>query len=207
MSTFSSDWMSANLPDWYRVRDMLRPRSYLEVGSFEGRSACEIINTFDSVEEVTCIDAWEPYGELGHVVDMKGVEQRFHDNVQEAVRFRAAKGMPMNVERLKGRSFDALTHLITVRNKAEHFDLVYIDGSHKPEDALMDMMLTIRLVKVGGVMIVDDYLWDVDREGNDLLDTPRIAIDAFGLVMRRYVMDIPRMSLYQRFFQKTKRVS
>lgn len=37
------------------------------------------------------------------------------------------------------------------------FDIIYIDGSHFGPDVLEDAILSARLLKVGGVMIFDDY--------------------------------------------------
>ncbi|MCZ0900070.1 tetratricopeptide repeat protein, partial [Microcoleus sp. HI-ES] len=39
----------------------------------------------------------------------------------------------------------------------EYYDVAYIDGCHKPTSALQDAILSWRLVKVGGLMIFDDY--------------------------------------------------
>ncbi len=202
---FTSDWMSENRADWQQIFDSLKPKSYLEVGSFEGRSACFVIATMKTVEEVVCIDTWQNYAELPDI-DMEAAENKFNRNVAEATRFCESEGGGVHVQKYKGRSSSTLAGLCWDAKREGTFDVVYIDGSHKPEDVMLDMMLGIRLVRVGGVMIVDDYLWALDKHGDDLLDTPRIAIDAFGLVMRRYVADVPRLSLYQRFYQKTRRV-
>jgi predicted O-methyltransferase YrrM len=56
------------------------------------------------------------------------------------------------------------------------FDFVYIDGSHKAADVLEDAILSLRLLKPGGIMIFDDYLWAAFE---DPLDNPRPGIDAF----------------------------
>lgn len=54
----------------------------------------------------------------------------------------------------KGYSRDELDKL-----EKESYDIVYIDGSHMAEDVYYDLMHTFPLVKPGGIVICDDYLW------------------------------------------------
>jgi predicted O-methyltransferase YrrM len=39
------------------------------------------------------------------------------------------------------------------------FDLIYVDGSHQASDVLTDSIITFQLLRVGGVMTFDDYVW------------------------------------------------
>lgn len=41
----------------------------------------------------------------------------------------------------------------------DFFDMIYIDGNHEPDYVLEDAVLSFRKLKVGGVMIFDDYGW------------------------------------------------
>ena len=54
------------------------------------------------------------------------------------------------------------------------FDIIYIDGSHAADDVLEDAILSARLLKPGGLLIIDDYLWDTD-----LLDRPLLGLNTF----------------------------
>jgi hypothetical protein len=55
-------------------------------------------------------------------------------------------------------------------------DLVYVDGSHAAPDVLADAVLSWPLLKTGGIMIFDDYLWGQDPRPEHC---PRLAIDGF----------------------------
>lgn len=55
-------------------------------------------------------------------------------------------------------------------------DLIYVDGSHIAKHVLEDGVIGWKLLKVGGIMIFDDYWWGVTG-GVD--DQPRTGIDAF----------------------------
>jgi predicted O-methyltransferase YrrM len=39
------------------------------------------------------------------------------------------------------------------------FDEIYVDGSHVADDVLTDGIIAWRLLKQGGVLIFDDFLW------------------------------------------------
>jgi len=43
------------------------------------------------------------------------------------------------------------------------FDFIYIDGDHTAEGVLQDAVLAWRLLKAGGIMAFDDYLWEDPR--------------------------------------------
>ena len=47
----------------------------------------------------------------------------------------------------------------TLREIDAEFDFIYIDSDHSPTAVLADAVLAWPLLKVGGVMIFDDYLW------------------------------------------------
>ncbi len=40
---FTEDWFTQNLAAWNQVIPQLEPRKILEIGSYEGRSACYFI--------------------------------------------------------------------------------------------------------------------------------------------------------------------
>ena len=69
----------------------------------------------------------------------------------------------------------------TLADEHARFDLVYVDGSHRGLDVLVDAALSWPLLEVGGVVVFDDYRWTL--LGDDPLLRPGPAIDAFvGLV-------------------------
>eukprot|EP00198_Chlamydomonas_reinhardtii_P007168 XP_001696504.1 predicted protein [Chlamydomonas reinhardtii] len=57
------------------------------------------------------------------------------------------------------------------------FDLVYIDGSHMRADVISDAVMSWPLLKVGGLLVFDDYAWP-DYADNPACH-PRQAVDAF----------------------------
>jgi predicted O-methyltransferase YrrM len=55
-------------------------------------------------------------------------------------------------------------------------DFGYVDASHDSMNVLRDSVLMFDLIKIGGIMIFDDYTWNVMP---DPVDCPALAIDGF----------------------------
>lgn len=53
---------------------------------------------------------------------------------------------------------------------------IYVDADHSAMGTLRDSVLGFDMLEVGGVMIWDDYRWEVMR---DEIDRPKLAIDSF----------------------------
>ena len=63
-------------------------------------------------------------------------------------------------------------------------------------------MNAFHLLRVGGLLILDDYLWmDDATKGKDILNLPKIAIDLFMNIFHRKLM-IYRAPLYQLYARK-----
>lgn len=198
--SFTEDWFSRHIPAWSKLLESLKPSTVLEIGSYEGRSACFLIEacTNDDGLSFYCVDTWE--GGIEHDgAAMAAVERRFDHNI-EVARSKARK--PVHVQKLKARSSLALAELISSPN-APRFDLVHIDGSHQAIDVLADAVMSFQLLRTGGLMIFDDYLWNMEFCGDkELLNTPKLAIDSFCNVFHKHIKIIRGLPLYQLYLQK-----
>lgn len=199
---FSEDWFSYLIPRWQALCVTLgwrpeEPRKILEIGSFEGRSTIWIIeNLMQSPRsELYCCDPFTPDPPEDRSIDFDAVERRFMRNVE-------ITGKADQVRVLKEPSYLALSRLIDGHRSS--FDFAYVDGSHRANDVLSDLVLSYHLLKDGGLLICDDYLWTLEpARAHDVLETPKIAIDAFSTIFRRSLVPIDGMPLYQVAFQKT----
>jgi len=72
----------------------------------------------------------------------------------------------------KQYSHDFLCENVTKYQR--YFDLIIIDGSHKPTDVIVDATLSYKMLALGGFMVFDDYEY-ID----DLNRSPKLAIDSF----------------------------
>ncbi len=138
--TFSNRWFLNNLKVWDRVLEPLEGKPnlrYLEVGVFEGQS---FLWMFENVlthpgSRATAVD----------VFFFEGLEDRFRENLERA-------GVADRVTVIKAFSNEALRPL-----EPNSFDVIYIDGSHTAANVLRDGVLAWDLLKVGGILIFDDY--------------------------------------------------
>jgi predicted O-methyltransferase YrrM len=140
---YSENWFDHNIPHWQQWLGGFRDRAgvrALEIGSFEGRSTlwlCQNILTGANAR-IDCVDLFAPdpvYGDY---------HARFRHNTA---------AFADRITEHAGYSFDSL------RRIEGEFDFIYIDGWHSAFGALADGVMTWPLLKVGGVMIFDDYLW------------------------------------------------
>lgn len=171
---YTKDWFNWAPEVWNQLTPMLSGaaghRQFLEIGSFEGRSAIWIAeNMMQDDDILRCIDTWEGGEEHGEE-NMSEVEERFRANLIVA----AEKLPDRRIIQQKGTSVRELARWLTTDN--QHFDFIYIDGSHVAKDVLTDACMSWPLLKKGGLMVFDDYMWGPAR---DILHRPKPAIDAF----------------------------
>jgi predicted O-methyltransferase YrrM len=128
--------------------DRSKPITWLEIGSFEGRSALWTIENMllhpDS--RIVCVDPWIPWANFaGHA--LFNFEEHFDHNLG---------GRPQ-VDKRKGTSKEILPTLPSCS-----FDGCYIDGPHDKDNVLSDAKLTLPLLKPGSILVFDDYGRDGD---------------------------------------------
>ena len=179
---FTTDWFIQNLPIWerYLIHLANQPEiNVIEIGSWEGMSACWLLNNILTHESsrITCIDTFE--GSVEHKLEyddsyLKSVEERFDLNISQT-------NASEKVIKIIGKSQDVMRSL-----PFNHYDILYIDGSHLASDVLTDAVLGWGLVKVGGIIIFDDYDFEFDDSLNAGQDT-KIGIDAFLKVFHKKV--------------------
>lgn len=197
---FTVDWFAFNISLWDKILPAYKPRRILEIGSYEGRSACYLIESCAARNpiEIHCIDTWQ--GGIEHDrTTMNAVEERFDRNV--AIACARAKN-PVEFVKHKELSHIALNALCG-STKRGTFDVIYIDGSHQGPDVLTDAVMSFQLLRVGGVMIFDDYIWSADETGKqDILNMPKLAVDAFMNVFQRKMYVLRGAPIYQLFAVK-----
>jgi len=160
---FSEIWFMRHIPVWQRVMEPYKGRpgvSYLEIGVYEGGAVVWMLEHIltDPGARVTGIDIFEgPYKDV------------YFRNIERS-------GSADKVTTLTGYSQVVLRGL-----PLESFDIIYVDGSHVTADALEDAVLSWRLLKVGGLLIFDDYQFAGPATYNkdEPFGFPKPAIDAF----------------------------
>jgi predicted O-methyltransferase YrrM len=200
---FTNDWFDHGARGaWDQLVPKINPSKILEVGSYEGASACYLIDTMaaDHDVEIHCVDTWLGSQERQHdPKEMPHVERRFLANTQLAIG-KAKHKVDLHVH--KGTSAAELPRLLASGMQG-YFDFVYIDGSHQAPDVLLDAVLGFEMLRKGGLLVFDDYLWQEQMPwGADPIRSPKIAIDAFTTIYCRKgkVINAPLGQLYVQKF-------
>ncbi len=197
---FNTNWFEINaVKVWNDLIPTLDISKVLEVGSFEGAATTYLIQKCGNKNdlEMHCVDTWDG-GEEHDYVDMKLVEGLFDSNIEYA---KTMVSKNVNLIKYKDTSSNILPKLIA-EGHAGTFDFIYIDGSHQAPDVLLDAVLGFKLLKVGGVMVFDDYTWRNDKT-NDITHIPKPAIDAFTSLYWHKLLPL-RAVISQIYIKKTK---
>ena len=169
------DWSTIHRKHWDTIIDInidvTSPMLIIEVGCFEGRSTLWFADKFltNPSSRMYCIDTWMGGEEVERVklnFDMHQVKSNFVQNISSHPRFnQTITKQATSVQGLIDLSAAYLNQI----------DFIYLDGSHTQKDTLIDLVLALNLIKVGGMIIVDDYMNGMST-GNKLL-RPKDAVD------------------------------
>ena len=169
---FSNDWFTSQIPYWDLMFEKLGFQnkssiSALEIGSWEGLSSLFFLQTLKK-SKLICVDTWEGADEHRSLEKttkeiLSNIEINFDKNLTSVAD---------RLTKFKGTSFSYFYQ----NNSKECFDFIYIDGSHYCDDVIIDAIKCFEMLKVGGVMIFDDYLWQYYP---NYRHNPASAINAF----------------------------
>ncbi|KAF9223799.1 glycosyltransferase family 8 protein [Gyrodon lividus] len=193
--TSTQDWFTFNISSWRDLFPLIaskEPRA-LEIGSWEGRSAVFLLSTLCATGgELVCVDHF----------DLMGTAEG-RERYRKIMHNLALTGRPARV--LPQFSVPALYNLLQEEMNKNHdagFDWIYIDGSHRADDTLLDAELAWRLARRGCIFIFDDYHWT--EQPVESLHHPRRGIDAFlALHAGQYIRLSTDPEQYQMVLQKT----
>lgn len=189
-ANFSNDWFTGHIPYWneifsrFKLRDLEETRA-LEIGSWEGMSSLFILSMLPNARLIS-VDTWMGADEHQGTSMLKSIEQSFDENIRP---------YKHRSEKFKGTSYQFFNQFLD----KESLDLIYIDGSHHTDDVIIDAVKAYQLLRVGGIMIFDDYFWTYYENP---IDNPAAAINAF-LRLKQGSFEI--LSVYgQVILRKTK---
>jgi predicted O-methyltransferase YrrM len=186
--TFTQNWFGSE-----DLEKFLFPNSdkidMLEIGSFEGKSTFWFLENIllNNESTITCIDPWTSYTQNEDSFNTYGKDDaQFHFR-------KTAFGLFMQNLKLselehkviikEGMSCDELPKLIT---EQKQYDIIFIDGNHTSPFVLTDAVMSWYLLKKGGMIIFDDYMWGDIKSTN----SPKIAVDSFMMNFKNYIETI-----------------
>tara|TARA_B100000242_G_scaffold176790_1_gene126775 strand:+ start:617 stop:1399 length:783 start_codon:yes stop_codon:yes gene_type:complete len=139
-----NDWFSDNFNVWKKFLSHIPNFKYLEIGTFEGRSAL-FVSQFN-FKKIVCVDPYIDYNETE--------QYNFKmSDVLESVKKKFDKINSKDIKLIREKS-DFFFSI----NK-DKFDIIYIDGYHKHDYVKRDFINSMTCLKEGGILICDDFLW------------------------------------------------
>jgi len=143
---------------------------FLQIGAYAGHCTewlCTNILTGENCL-VTDIDTWHGSpDETDHsVLDWDVVRREYFDRIRPFVG---------KVHTFMGESD---VFFMLQAPPAATFDFVYVDGGHRAETVLRDVVHADYVLKPGGILGLDDFLW-WENENKHLAERPKQAINAF----------------------------
>lgn len=200
MTTFTSDWFSYAIPNFSGIKQHLgQVNRVLEIGVYQGRSSCWILqNMLAPKGTLVSVDPF-----IEDEIDAftaESVEDSPYYNAERLALWRSNTqeviGPDQTLDLRVGRSYRVLGQLIA---ENQIFDFIYVDGNHAAATVLADACACFGLLRVGGVMLFDDYLWD---HTPDWLARPKMSVDAFVNLFQPVGRQI--LSNYQLAIQRIK---
>jgi len=167
----SKDWFSGNIPCWLSIIDEYDLRNKhlkaLEIGSWEGLSSYFLLSTL-SKAHLTCVDTWQgadehKNGRFATNEVLSQIERNFDKNLK-----------PFSDRLSKYRGTSSSFYEKNVSRCV--YDFIYVDGSHHCDDVMVDAVKCFEMLKIGGIMVFDDYLW---VHYPRIIDNPAASINLF----------------------------
>ena len=162
--TFTNNYPASFLnSEFMKTFDIDSKLKFMEIGAQEGHNCIKLVNNFlkNKDSRLYCLELFPE--------DKFGMEENFDHNIS------LLKEDAEKIIKMSGPSYKSLREL-SCHEHMETFDLIYMDGWHGAHGVIDDLVLSWKLLKVGGIVVLDDYLW-----GSDMKEfrRPKIAIDSF----------------------------
>lgn len=175
---FTSDWFSPQIAVWERHLLPLagRPLKFLEIGSYEGRSAVWVLEHLLASPDglLVCLDTW----------GRREIRDRFLRNVTATGRGQQLVAIAGEARRVLREWLvpGARTTIWPPDGPQEHpreFDVIYVDCLHRGHWKVELAVLVWPLLRPGGLLVFDDYRRSIPlgEPGEGL--PPRPGLDAF----------------------------
>jgi len=157
--------------NWFKIinpNDYIdNPINYLEIGVFYGANMISVANTYGLHKDskLYCIDPWLDYNDYNDFDEYSEYKNKQSSIYNSFIANIENSGVKDKIIINRGYS-----NIEIPKFQDDFFDIIYIDGNHKPEYVLEDAVLSFRKLKKDGIMIFDDYGWggpDLTQKGID----------------------------------------
>ena len=175
---FTEEWFDPMIPTWEQVFENYgreKIKNVLEIGCYEGRATiflCEKI-----LQEGINYDIVDTFGGTLEESGMGGTAERLkkenfiYNNFTHNISFHSHINFNIN----KGYSQHILPILV---EQGKQYDFIYVDASHRADDTFVDAYYAHKMLKPGGLIIFDDFIWK-DPNAPHPVSSPELGIRMF----------------------------
>jgi predicted O-methyltransferase YrrM len=171
-------------------------RTVVEIGVFGGRSMIPMAHALSHLDE-GAVFGIEPFQnqiaietQTGEINDLWWQRVDFVSVKSRLYRYIAENGLGKTAKMIELSSDEALA-AFSMRGSERSIDLLHIDGSHSPVQALRDVTNWTRLLGPRGIVVLDDVLWDTVQPARKYLVDNFIVVEevsaegtAYGIYRR-----------------------
>ena len=120
----------------------------------------------------------------------KGMEDLIAEVLVPTENVAEVKGEKQTVHLIQKPSYEGLSELI---GNIYQFDFIYVDGDHRPHMALSDGCMAWGLLKQGGTMLFDDYLYP-EKPTKDGIDAFLKGYEGlYEIIVNNYQLGIKKL--------------
>jgi hypothetical protein len=156
---FNKFGWNSDAPEFYKYIERIKPKLIIEVGTYFGGSArhmATLAKDFNKDVEIVCIDTFLGSVEHWHnhqyfkpdffKVGRPPIYEQFISNVIHLGLQKTITPFPI----------DSINGGLTLQRYDVQADMIYIDGGHEYESITTDLRVFRKLVRPGGILILDD---------------------------------------------------
>lgn len=152
-----------------------KPKRLLEIGCYEGRATVWLCdNILEAGAEYDIVDTFGgSLEESGMNIENQLQENASYieDNFKHNISYHS--NIKFNIH--KGYS----QKILPTFPQIEMYDFIYIDASHRADDTFVDAYYAHKMLKPGGILIFDDFLWK-DTKNMHPVNSPQLAVEVFN---------------------------
>jgi predicted O-methyltransferase YrrM len=176
---FTQNWHNEPNPRLKHLRRFAgKPVQALEIGCFEGRSTCWLMDNI-LTHEAARLDCVDPYGFSTHDSEARAEAAAFQHPKRAATMARFHANVAEYGDKV--RHWQVFSDEFFQNRPIGPYEIAIIDGGHSAMQALRDLLHAWIVLKAGGVMVIDDIEWKGDMGFES--QGPKRAYEAFMSVV------------------------
>lgn len=177
---FTEKWFDPMIPSWDNLfKKYLQENSIknvLEVGCYEGRATIYLLS--EHLDHDVDYEVVDTFGGSLEESGMAGTSDRLaesdfiYNNFIHNTSFH--KDINLNVHRDSSQ-----VKLPQLYAEGRMYDFIYIDASHRADDTFVDAYYAHKMLRPGGLIIFDDFLWK-DTKQPHVVASPEAGVRFFA---------------------------